>query len=216
MATYNDAITGAHRSLNDSAKTRYPDSATFPYAQDAIREIAMLRPDLFTLTGTINCTAGTVEQTLPAGGLYVIDIHGVVGGRAVTKGDLKTLARYRRDWRTDTAGPCENWFPIIDDQTKRPQPKYLIYPKAPAAQQLTAQYAYDPIITSPPTSVNDTMPVPDQFLPAVESYIIFRCEMADDEHVTSGRAQAAYTNFATIIGVDEKTRKMIVIEGRQQ
>jgi hypothetical protein len=214
VATYSDAIAGAHRSLNDASAVRYTAAATFAYAQDAIREIATLRPDLFISVAIINCTAGVVDQSIGTAGVYLVDVVGVVNGRAVVKGDLPTLMRYRRNWRYDTAGECENWFPVVDDATKRPSASFIIYPKAPVGQQLITHVVVEPILGTP--VVADEMPVPDQLLPAVESYIIFRCEMADDEHVNSGRAQAAYTNFATILGVDEKTRKTIVIEGRPQ
>lgn len=215
MGTYNDAINGAHRSLNDSARTRYPDTVTFEYAKDAIREIAVVRPDMFTVRGVVTCIAG-VEQSVAPNGLYVVDVIGVVNGRAVTKGDHETLRRHRRNWRDDPAGPCENWFPLLTDQTKRPHPVFFIYPPAPPGQVLQVQMCMDPFVAGEPANANVVMPIDAQLLPAVESYIIFRCEMADDEHVVQQRAQAAYTNFATIIGADEKASKTILIEGRPQ
>jgi hypothetical protein len=212
VATYNQAIDDAHRSLNDALRTRYPDTVTFPYAQDGVREVAMLRPDLFVTTRDLACTPGEVEQTV-APDLYILDVLNVVGGSSVTKADLDTMRRYQRSWMTDTADEAENWFPIINDQTKRPQANFFIYPKAPAAQSLRVQTVSDPLATLP-SAATETMPIPDQLLPAIASYIIFRCEMVDDEHVVSQRAQAAYTNFATILGVSEKNRKTIVQEGR--
>jgi hypothetical protein len=212
--TYADAITGAHTVLNDVARARYTDANTFLYAQDAVREIAMLRPDLFVTTTNIACVAGT-RQSLGADGLYVIDVIGVVGGRAVTKADLKTLARYNPNWQNDDAGECENWFPLYDDQTKRPQPQFIIYPPASVGQVLTVQHAYDPLAT-PPSAASETVPLPDQLKPAVEAYIVFRAESVDDEHVNSGRAAQFYTSFQTILGLSEKAKKTVIQEGRPQ
>ena len=36
----------------------------------------------------------------------------------------------------------------------------------------------------------DTFPLPAQYLQTVADYVTFRAEMADDEHVSSGRASA--------------------------
>jgi hypothetical protein len=218
MATYSDAITGAHRTLNDSARTRYPDIVTFEYAQDALREIYTARPDMFVGVGNVPCGDGVakdghVEIDAGAVGLYVLDVISVAGGRAVTRGDFETLRRYRPTWRTDPVGPCQHWFPMPTDQMKRPDSKFLIYPPAPEGQELVVQFVSLLVL---PTAQADLIQLPDYLLPAIESYIVFRCEMVDDEHVVQQRAQAAYTNFATIIGVDDKAQKTVVLEGRPQ
>jgi hypothetical protein len=210
MATYKDAIDGARKPLNDAAKIRYPDADLFLWAQDGIRETAFARPDLFTLLAPVTCVAGALQTvaTATVPGLYVLDVQNVVGGSAVNKGDLDTLRRYARNWQNDDDDEAENWFPVTDDLAKRPQP-------APAGQVVMASYVIDPLATIP-ASTSVVMPIPDNLLPAIESYVVFRAESIDDEHVNSGRSQAAYANFRSILGIAEKARKMNAPEGRPQ
>jgi hypothetical protein len=218
MATFQIAIDNARLSLNDKLKVRYPDAACLVFGADGVRETAILRPDLFTITQAIACIPGQLVQTVDTAvprGLYVIDVQGVVGGKAVHKADFDTMRRFNPNFRNDAAGPAENWFPITDDQTKKPQPTYYIYPKAPSGQQLITQYVYDPL-DGVTVTLSTPIPLADQLIPAIESYVIFRAEMGDDEHAVSGRAQAAYSNFMQLLGVAEKSRKMIVQEGRPQ
>lgn len=215
--TFQQAIDTARIPLNDAAKVRYPDDMLLSFAIDAVREIAVYRPELFIITQNVPCTAGQAMQTVETAnpiGLYVIDVQGVTGGNAVNKGDLDTLRRFRPGWRNDTAGPAENWFPITDDVTKRPQPKFYVYPKPPAGQQLIVQYVREPLPTIP--VIGDVIPLDDQLTPAVSSYITFKAESIDDEHVLTQRAAGEYQRFAQIVGISEAKRKNIIIEGRAQ
>jgi hypothetical protein len=146
--------------------------------------------------------------------MYLIDVHAVEGGRSVTKADFDTLRRFRPGFRNDPADECENWFPISVDQTKRPQPDFYIYPKAPAGQVLWVQYVKEPFTTLP--VIGDAIPLDDQLAPAVTAYIIFRAEAIDDEHVLTQRAAQEYMRFAQIVGIAEAKRKTIIAEGRPQ
>jgi hypothetical protein len=219
VASYQNAIDGARKSLNDRNKVRYPDADCLVFAIDGVREVAFNRPDLFMVNDAeLSCVVDAVKQSvagLSPKGLYVIDVLDVKDGSAITKGDLETLRRFRPSWRTDTSDEAQNWFPITNDQSKRPQAEFFVYPPAPTGQKLHVQYVQDPIAGNTP-ALADAIPLPDNLVPAIESYIIFRCEMADDEHVVQQRAQAAYSNFATILGISEKTRKLIVQEGKPQ
>ena len=217
MATFQQAIDSARIPLNDAAKVRYPDDVLLGYAIDAVREIAVYRPDLFRTLGPLACVAGDVRTSVAQcnpPGLYIIDVHNVQGGDAVTKADFDTLRRLRPGWRNDPAGPAQNWFPVTVDQSKRPQAEFYHYPKAPAGQTLWVEYVKEPFTTTPVYA--DTIPLDAQLTPAVQAYITFRAESVDDEHVLTQRAAQEYTRFAQIVGIAEAKRKTVVTEGRPQ
>lgn len=205
MTTYQKAIDGARTVLGDPNKVRYPDALCLdPFAIDAIRVIAVARPDLFAIVGDVNCTPGTVRQSLSAvNGLHLIDVHAIKGGAAITMGDLADVRQYRPSWMTDDSGPAQNWFPLSSDIARQPLRDFYIYPKAPNGQVLTAHYVPDPLKGATPT-LNDQMPIPDQLTPAVEWYVVFRAESGDEEHVNSQRAMLAEQMFSNIVGVDSK------------
>lgn len=215
MATFKQAADQATLVLTDPGNVRYTLATLFGYGLDAIREIAVARPDLFMVTAPVACTPGTVLQDIPINGLYLLAIHGVVDGPAILEADLDTIKRYQPSWMTDEAGPAEDWFPISIDTTKRPQTQFYIYPKAPNSQSLLCQYVLDPLYGNAFT-IDSAMPIPDILMSAVWNYMVYRAESIDDEHVLTQRAAQCYTTFANIVSIEEKNRKTIVIEGNPQ
>lgn len=217
MATFQSAIDDARLTLNDKDKVRYTDANLFVFALDGVREVALARPDLFTITGNLPTTTLYVRHSVAAcspPGLYVLDVHNVNGGRAVLKSDFDTVRRFYPNWRQETPAPAENWWPAAGDQTKRPTKEFYIYPPAPAGQVLLVQYVRDPLVGT--EVISDDIPLPDQLKPAISAYVAYRAESIDDEHVLTQRAAQGYSIFANLVGIDEGKRKNIVIEGRHQ
>ena len=62
----NDVVTEARRLLQDiSAPPRYSDAVLLGFANQTLKRMSVLRPDLFAYIGDITCTAGTVIQSPP-------------------------------------------------------------------------------------------------------------------------------------------------------
>lgn len=183
--------------LNDDAKTRYPDSELLTYALDALREICLLRPDLFTITGQITCVAG-VEQTIPAAGWFVVDVFGVVAGDAITEGDFANFRAFNPGWRNDTAGPAVMWMRFPEDRSKQPTNRFYVYPAAILGQLLEAAYTECDVAD---LELTDEIPLAAPYLPAFEAYVIFRAESKDDEFVNNSRAALFRTAFNEALGI---------------
>ncbi len=209
MGTFQQAADTARLVLGDPEKVRYPDDVMLTFGADCVREIAMAREDLFAVVQDVACTPGTVRQTVGGAsngyGLHVIDVQGIVDGDAITMGDLLNLRQFQPSWRNDTAGPAQNWFPIAVTEAKKPVHDFYIYPKAPNAQSLVVHFVQDPFAGGDP-SISDDIPLPDEFLPAVEWYMVFRAEAGDEEHVNSNRAAQAYQMFGSIVGVEAREK----------
>jgi hypothetical protein len=195
--------------LNDDAKTRYTDAKALQYYNDGMHELAIMRPDLFTQIGDITCIAGTCDQTLPPGGMFVIDIYSIKGGAAVDFCELDTLRTFRPTWRADPAAPAQNWLRRPQDPSKQNNPVFMIYPQAPANQTLTGEFPIAParvLIANVGTAL---LPIADPYQVPLQAYIIFRAESKDDEHVVSERAAMFRNAFQTLVGIAAQTEQTV-------
>jgi hypothetical protein len=200
-------LDSARDTLNDDAKTRYTDAKALQYFNDGMHEFAIIRPDLFTQIGDIPCTAGTVDQALPAGGMFVIDIYAIKNGPAINLAEIDSLRTFRPTWRTDAAGPAQNWARYPQDPSKQANARFLIYPQAPENQTLTGEFPIAPARVLIASIATALLPIDDPYQVPLQAYIVFRAESKDDEHVVSERAMAFRKVFETLITVAAQTEQ---------
>src|SRR5213075_3374494 len=108
VISYQQVLDAARKTLNDDSKTRYPDADLLLYLNDGVKAMVELRSDLFTVVGDIPCALGAIDQTIPAGGVALMDVFGIKNGGGISRTDLDTLRAFRPSWRTDPAGPAQN------------------------------------------------------------------------------------------------------------
>jgi hypothetical protein len=185
-------ITTARRVLQDTGHAgvalRMGDAELLGYVNEAVREVALLRPDLFSHVANMATTAGQVMQTLAAADAQrLLEVIGVVGGQAVTPMDRSALDQFRPSWRSDTAGPARHWAPVEGDPRR-----FFIYPQAPASQSLEVRYAREPLTYE----LTQAMPeLSDVYEPALADYVIWRAESKDDEQASAQRARTHFEAF---------------------
>lgn len=205
--TFQATIDAARFTLNDAAKIRNPDAKCLVYLNDGLYTLCQYRADMFIITGDIPCTAGQVEQIVPAGSVALIDVMAIKGGGAIDRTDIDSLRSYRASWRTDPAAPAQNWAFAPEDPEKQTGRTFIIYPQAPANQILTGQWIQTPT-PCPIGQIGTAMlPVPDTYVVALEAYIIFRCEMEDDEHVTTERGVQFFAAFEKAVMLGDQSEK---------
>lgn len=184
MTTPADCILTARTVYNDkdSDLYRFTDAELLVYVNEAIAEISALKPALFTTIGDLLCTPGEVEQSVAQlDAQLIIRPICIHGGAALTPFDLATMDAFNPNWRSDAAGPAQQWSRLENDPLR-----FLIYPKAPAAAQtLDVQYVRNPTALALNNAITE---IPAGFIPAIPDWVIYRAESADDEHAVSGRA----------------------------
>ena len=197
----NDVVTEARRLLQDiSAPQRYSDAVLLGFANQTLKRMSVLRPDLFAYIGEIPCTAGAVIQSPPSDSVRIIEIFQVKDGSGVTEVDRNSLDQTYPGWMNDTAGPTVNWMRHVRNPNK-----FFIYPKAPVGQILIGEYAQ-----TPPNYVGtDAVALlPDAFFPVVVDGTVFLAESVDNEHVNSNRAQLFQQSFTQALGVSAQARSL--------
>jgi hypothetical protein len=197
----NDVVTEARRLLQDiSAPQRYSDAVLLGFANQALKRMSVLRPDLFAYIGEIPCTAGAVIQSPPSDSIRIIEIFQVKDGAGVTEVDRNSLDQTYPGWMNDAAGTAVNWMRHVRNPNK-----FFIYPKAPAGQVLIGEYAQ-----TPPnyTGAQTVELLPDAFFPVVVDGTVFLAESVDNEHVNSNRAQLFQQSFTQALGVSAQARSL--------
>lgn len=192
-------MTEVRRLLQDiNVPQRYSDTVLLGFANQALKRIAVLRPDLFAYIGEIPTTAGAVIQSMPANSIRIMEIFSVKDGAGITEANRESLDQTYPNWMNDDAAPAVNWMRHVRNSNR-----FFIYPKAPANQILIAEYAQTP---TDYTAEQDVELLSDAYFPVVVDATIFLAESIDNEHVNSNRAQLFQQSFTQALGVSAQGR----------
>ena len=195
----NDVITETRRILQDTnSPQRYSDAVLLGFANQALKRIAVLRPDLFAFISTMTCTQDSVIQSSPSDSIRIIEVYSVVGGNAIIETNREALDQAYPTWMNDPAGAAVNFMRHVRNANK-----FFIYPKAPANQVLNIEYAQTP----PDYTADQTVALlPDAYFPVVVDATVFLAESVDNEHVNSNRAQLFQQSYTQALGVATQAR----------
>jgi len=194
-----DVITEVRRILQDTnSPQRYSDTVLLGFANQALKRIAVLRPDLFAYIGDITCTADSVVQSMPSDSIRLIEIYSVKGGNGVIETNREALDQAYPTWMNDPAGAAVNFMRHVRNANK-----FFIYPKAPSGQVLVGEYAQTPPDYNGTTTVSL---LPDAYFPVVVDCTVFIAESVDNEHVNSKRAELFQQSFTQALGVAGQSR----------
>jgi len=195
----NDVITETRRILQDiDTPQRYSDEVLLGFANQALKRIAVLRPDLFAYVGEVTCTTGAVLQDAPSDSIRIIEVYSVVSGNGVIEVNRETLDQALPTWMNDTAAAATNWMRHVRNPNK-----FFIYPKAPSGQKLVVEYTQAPPTYDATTTV---ALLSDAYFPVVLDATVFLAESIDNEHVNSNRAKLFQESFTQALGVGAQSR----------
>ena len=200
----NDVITEVRRIIQDTnTPFRYSDDVLLGFANQALKRIAVLRPDLFAFIGDITCTDGEVVQSTPSDSIRLIEIYSVKNGNGIIETNREALDQAYPTWMNDPAAAAVNFMRHVRNPNK-----FFIYPKAPAGQILVGEYA-----KTPPdyTGTQTVELIPDAYFPVVIDATVFIAESVDNEHVNSNRAQLFQQSFTQALGVAAQSLSLIHI-----
>ncbi len=195
----NDVITEARRILQDiDSPQRYSDEVLLGFANQALKRIAVLRPDLFAYVGEVTCVANAVLQDAPSDSIRIIEVYSVVGGNGLIEVNRETLDQALPSWMNDTAAAATNWMRHVRNPNK-----FFIYPKATSGQKLVVEYTQSPPVYDATTAV---ALLSDAYFPVVLDATVFLAESIDNEHVNSNRAKLFQESFTQALGVGAQSR----------
>jgi len=197
---------------NDKTSVHWSVNELVRYLNDGMREIAMLRPEAFSVTKTFVAAAGAA-QTLTAGGIKLIDVPhngtSAAPGTAIHKCEKRELDNVNSAWLTKTAvAAAVNWAPNETDPKK-----FWLYPPMIASSNVTIVSCDEPTDVNEATDYTTFADLPTTALPiqvqhanALGDYILFRQYSKDSSDAGNmARAGNHLTLFGNALGVDKAT-----------
>ena len=196
-------IDKAQTLLQDTTEVRWSETELLGWLNDGQREIAIMRPDLFSVIANVTCVAGT-KQSIPANGtalLRVIRNMGVGGstpGRAIRQVPMDLLDANVPDWHTKASAT-----EILHVATDPNMPKiFYTYPPATVSTQLEVLYGASP---SDVAAKGNVIGVDDVFATPLIDYLCYRA-YSKDQDMTGNSERANSHHQAFVSTVNAKTQ----------
>ena len=195
--------------LQDS-NVRWPRVELQNWLNESYLQIALLRPDASSKTGTLTCVAGS-RQTITSGFSTALRLLDVVRNLASSSDkkvvrliDRSVLDDQRPAWHTDTASVNIQNYTFDVRQPK----EFFVFPPATTSAQLEVVYADLPGTHSlseanlhPTKGSAEVIKVDDTYLSVITDWILYRAFSKDAEFAANAaRAGAHYQTFMSSIG----------------
>jgi len=195
--------------LQDS-NVRWPRVELQNWLNESYLQIALLRPDASSKTGTLTCVAGS-RQTITSGFSTALRLLDVVRNLASSSNkkvvrliERSVLDDQRPAWHNDTASINIQNYTFDVRQPK----EFFVFPPATTSAQLEVVYADLPGTHSlseanlhPTTGSAEVIKVDDTYLSVITDWILYRAFSKDAEFAANAaRAGAHYQTFMSSIG----------------
>lgn len=194
--------------LSDSG-VRWPHAERIRWLNEAYQQIVALRPDAASKTDTLTLSSGS-KQALPANAHRLIDVVRNLAGnqQAITLVSRAVLDATDRLWHMQPPTmDIEHFF--FDDAEPR---SFYVYPPAVAGATIEAVYATMPDYHTPTSASvgDDSVRMPDPFVPAVLDWMLYRAYQKDADIPASAAKSATHLNaFLLLLG--EKSKADVVV-----
>lgn len=180
---------------------RYSEADMTEYVRNALQQMAVLRPDLFTKEETITLRdTDSVRVRPPSVVVRIMELESAYVDETTQTTPIEVMKtdmdRCAPGWRNTTRGVCRQWM-----RDPRVPQEFLVYPP-PAAQTIKAIYAVEPSIDG--DGVDPVLP--DVYQSALVSCCVYLASSVDAEHVESGRAERFRNAFRESMGASVESR----------
>lgn len=184
--TAQNIIDRASMIIQDLTNVRWPVTELTNWLNDCRRELAVVRPDIYSTVATQALVAGA-KQTLPAGGLRLMDVPRNTSGAAITVTQRGFLDQQNPSWHQMTAASTIKHF-MIDERNPG---TFWVYPPAASGASVELVYQASPAdyTTSSALSAYEEL-----YGGAMVDYLCYRAFSKDSEY--AGNVQRAQTHYA--------------------
>jgi hypothetical protein len=198
--TAGDLISRTARILQDETNVRWLRTELLDWLNDAQREVVMYRPDASSVVGVMSLVAGTL-QTLPSGGIKVLDVprnmgsSGSTPGRSVRLVTREIMDAQNPNWHASTPATAIVHY-MIDWRTPT---RFYVYPPAAVPSSVEVVYSISP---APCTGEQSALAINEIYMNTLINYMLFRAYSKDAEYASNPQQAAAYyTLFSNEVGV---------------
>lgn len=185
--------------IQDLTNVRWPASELLNWLNDARRELAVLRPDIYSTMSTQTLTAGA-KQTLPTKGLRLMDVPRNTNGAAITVTQRGFLDQQNPTWHTSITPSTTIKHFMLDERNPS---VYWVYP--PAASGASVELIYQ---SAPEdyTASSELSSYEELYGGAFVDYVCYRAFSKDSEYAGNAqRALAHYQQYTNALGLGRKS-----------
>jgi hypothetical protein len=209
MATFlmSDVVADVRLAIQDLGiltTPRFADSQVLSTANQCLKRMAILRPDLFAFITTMSTQAGALQYA-PSDSIRFMEALAVVGVNNLNEINHEALDLMSNTWQYGAPGSPTNWM-----RHPRNANAFFVYPPATAGVTLQIEYAQ-----SPPryTLAQSPAILPDAYYPVLLDGTVALLESTDNESANSGRAKLMYDNFTKLLEASLSARVSLDNEG---
>lgn len=181
--TASQVVTKARYILQDETiPFRWSSLELISWINDAISTMVGIVPGLFTTTTQHTCNAGYRQTIVNSRAALFAEVVGVPAA------DHNTLTQFMPGWQASPAGPIQNWTRVESDPLS-----FYCYPPAVEGTALPVLIIERPLAVA---ELDDFIPLPENYEPALVDYVVAMAQAKDDESIDMNRMQLFQANFA--------------------
>lgn len=203
--TAGNLIDQAAKVLQDETNIRWMRPELLEWLNAGQREVAMYKPDASSVVATIPLIAGSL-QTIPVGGLKVLDVTrnmgpgGATPGRAIRLTGREIIDAGNPNWHAG-AQKSEILHYMVDPRTPT---RFYVYPPA-APTNVEALYSVTP---TPCVGEQSVLSINEIYANTVLNYMLFRAYSKDADFAANDpKSQSYYRLFAAQVGISASADK---------
>lgn len=191
--TGNVIITRAQKTLLDETGVSWSTAELLDYLVAGFRAIVATKPDAYIVHDPVFALAAGTLQTLPAGGVQILDVIKNSAGGAVRQIEKDWLDHSNPTWHAATAAPTLHY---ISD--KRNPKHFHVFPPAVGGATVEAIYSsLPPAYTDPTTAI----PLDDFYDGPLHNWIVAYAYAKNSKRGDLNKSNAYFTLFGNAIGM---------------
>jgi len=174
--------------IQDLTNVRWPTTELTNWLNDCRRELAVVRPDIYSMMAAQALIAGA-KQTLPSGGLRLMDVPRNTSGPAITVTQRGFLDQQNPSWHQMASSTTIKHF-MTDERNPS---TFWVYPPASSGASVDMVYQSAPVDYSTSSTLSA---YEELYGGAMVDYICYRAFSKDSEYAgNADRAIAHYNQF---------------------
>ena len=193
--------------IQDMTNVRWPISEIRNWLNDARRELAIVRPDIYSTTNAAYGLKAGAEQDVPTGCLRLLDIPANAGnGPAITPTPRAHLDKQFPQWTASKYQATVIKHFMLDERDPK---KFWVYPPSNGSSSVTVIYQAAPtdfaLDTGETAIAGNLNEYESIYGGALVDYIAYRAFSKDSEYAGNAqRAIAHYQQFQNALGQGHK------------
>jgi len=188
-------IDRCERTLLDDTNVLWSAAELLDYLNAGLSALVASKPDTSVTTGNITLTSGTPKQSLPAGGIQLLDVirNATTPYTAIRQIERNHLNHIDPDWAKTTGSVVQHFM-----YDKRNPKVFWVYPTPSTGFTIEAVYAVQPTRL---TAVSDNLPVDDLYENALYFFVLALAYAKNAKRGDLQKAEGYFAAFSNSIGV---------------